>query len=68
MGIQITDQPGRVQCIIPLPNGRAANLTFGGANLDTLYVTSGDKVYKRKLKIKGILNWDKPVKPPTPRL
>lgn len=68
MGIQIADQPGKVQCIIPTPNRRISNLTFGGPNLDTVYVTSGDRVYKRKLKVKGILTWDKPVKPPVPRL
>jgi gluconolactonase len=68
MGIQIADQPGKVQCIIPTPNGRASNITFGGPNLDTIYVTSGDRLYKRKLKIKGVLTWDKPVKPPVPRL
>ena len=68
MGIQISDQPGKVQAIIPTPNGRVANFTWGGPNLDTLYVMAGDKVYKRKLKVKGVLAWDKPVKPPVPRL
>ena len=31
MGIQVCDQAGRVNCIIPTPNGRIANLCFGGA-------------------------------------
>src|SRR5262249_25098966 len=30
MGLQVCDQAGRVNCIIPTPNGRVANLTFGG--------------------------------------
>ena len=30
MGIQVCDQAGRVQCILPTPNGRVANLTFVG--------------------------------------
>jgi gluconolactonase len=68
MGIQVADPVGRVSCIIPTPNGRVANFTFGGQALDTLYVMSADKVYKRKLKVKGILAWDKPVKPANPRL
>jgi gluconolactonase len=68
MGIQVCDQPGRVNAILPLPNGRIANLTFGGENFDTLFALSGDKVYKRKLKVKGAFAWDKPNKPPTPRL
>ncbi len=68
MGIQVCDQPGRVNAILPLPNGRIANLTFGGENFDTLFALCGDKVYKRKLKVKGAFAWDKPNKPPTPRL
>jgi gluconolactonase len=68
LGIQVSDQPGRVQCIIPTPNGRVANFTFGGAGFDTLFVMSGDRVYKRKLKVSGALAWDKPVKPAVPGL
>ena len=68
MGIQVCDQAGRVQCIIPTPNGRVSNITFGGENFDTLFATCGDRVYKRKLKVKGALSWDKPVKPSAPRL
>ena len=68
IGIQICDQAGRVNAILPTPNGKSSNLTFGGANFDTLFVTAGDKVYKRKLKVKGAFAWDKPNKPPTPRL
>jgi len=68
MGIQICDQAGRVQCIIPTPNRRLSNLTFGGEQFDTLYATCGDRIYKRKLKVKGAQAWDKPIKPAPPRL
>jgi gluconolactonase len=68
MGIQICDQAGRVNAIIPTPNNYIANLSFGGANFDTLFATCGDKVYKRKLKVKGAHGWDKPHKPAAPRL
>jgi sugar lactone lactonase YvrE len=68
MGIQVADQLGRIQCILPTPNGRVANLTFGGKDRDTLFVMSGDKIYKRKLKVRGAFAWDKPVKPPQPGL
>src|SRR5205807_8636564 len=34
MGIKVCDQPGRVNCIIPTPNGKVANLSFGGANFE----------------------------------
>lgn len=68
MGVQICDQAGRVNAIIPTPNGRISNLSFGGADNDTLFATCGDKVYKRKLKVKGAHAWDKPIKPAPPRL
>jgi sugar lactone lactonase YvrE len=68
MGVQVCDQAGRVQCILPTPNGRLSNLTFGGEHFDTLYATCGDKVYKRKLKVIGANAWDKPSKPAAPRL
>ncbi len=68
MGIQVCDQAGRVQCILPTPNGRIANLCFGGEKFDTLFAMSGDKVYKRKLKVSGANAWAPPHKPATPRL
>jgi gluconolactonase len=68
MGIQICDQAGRVNCIIPTPNGKVSNLCFGGETFDTLFATCGDKIYKRKTKAKGVLSFQAPVKPPAPRL
>lgn len=68
MGIQVCDQAGRVNVILPTPNGRSSNLCFGGENFDTLFVTAGDKVFKRKLNIKGAQGWDLPNKPAAPRL
>ncbi len=68
MGIQVCDQAGRVNCIIPTPNGRIANLCFGGPESDTLYAACGDKVYKRKLKCRGANAFQPPHKPAPPRL
>ncbi len=68
MGIQISDQAGKVQCVIPTPNGRVANFTFGGERFETLFVMSGDRVFKRKLKVAGALAWDQPIKPAAPNL
>ncbi len=68
LGVQVCDQAGRVNAIIPTPNGKSSNLTFGGANNDILFVTAGDKVYRRKLKVKGAHAWDAPNKPAAPRL
>jgi sugar lactone lactonase YvrE/enterochelin esterase-like enzyme len=68
LGIQICDQPGRVVGIISYPQAvDASNLVFGGPDLQTLYLTDGDKVYRRRLKRKGYFPWQ-PLKPPTPQL
>ena len=68
MGIQVCDQAGRVNCIIPTPNGRVSNLTFGGENFDVLFATCGDRVYRRKVKVRGAQAFQEPVKPAAPRL
>src|SRR6266508_240752 len=68
LGIQVCDQAGRVQCIIPTPNRRLSNFAFGGEHFDTLYATCGDRVYKRELKVIGASAWDKPNKPAPPKL
>jgi gluconolactonase len=68
LGIQVLDQTGRVNAILPLPSGQASNLCFGGVNFDTLYVSCGDKVYRRKLKTHGANAFDKPFKPMLPKL
>ena len=68
MGVQVCDQAGRVACILPTPNGRVANLCFGGAAFDTLFATCGDTVYKRKLKTRGLDPSAGPLKPAAPKL
>jgi len=68
MGIQVCDQAGRVNCIIPTPNGKLANLCFAGENFDTIYCACGDRVFKRKLKVKGANAFQEPIKPAAPRL
>ena len=70
IGIQVMDQLGRVNAILPAPkaSGQTSNLVFGGPDFDVIYVSSGDKVFRRKLKTKGVNGWDKPGKPTTPRL
>jgi sugar lactone lactonase YvrE len=69
-GIQVMDQLGRVNAILPLPKtkGQVSNLCFGGANFDILYASVHDKVYRRKVKVQGANNFEAPVKPPVPRL
>ena len=68
LGIQICDQPGRVVGIIRKPAADdISNVVFGGADLQTLYATAGDKVWRRHLRRKGVFPWQ-PVKLPRPQL
>ncbi len=68
MGIQVCDQAGRVNSIIPVPGGAAQSVVLGGADFDTLFVAAGDKIYQRKVKPKGAPSFLPPVKPAAPRL
>ena len=68
MGLQIFDQLGRVNAIIPIPAGQPSNLCFAGNHFDTMYLTAGNRVYRRKFKTRGANNFDDPIKPSTPRL
>ncbi|MFM8290271.1 MAG: SMP-30/gluconolactonase/LRE family protein, partial [Planctomycetia bacterium] len=68
MGVQVCDQIGRVTCILPTPNGRCANLCFGGPDFDHLLACCGDKVYVRRVKVKAAPNFLPPVTPAKPRL
>jgi len=68
LGIQILDQLGRVNAILPSPAGQISNCCFGGANFDSIYISCGDKVYRRKLKTRGANTFEDPIKPAKPRL
>ncbi|MES2794812.1 MAG: SMP-30/gluconolactonase/LRE family protein [Bacteroidota bacterium] len=69
-GIQVMDQLGRVNAIIPTPTAKSqvSNLCFGGPNFDILYASSADKVFRRKVKVKGANAFEKPFKAGAPRL
>ena len=69
LGLQVFDQIGKCHMILPAPHrAPLANVAFGGPGFDELYVTNGDKVFKRKVKVKGALSWKAPIKPAPPRL
>ncbi len=69
LGVQVFDQIGKCHAIIPAPQRAAlSNVEFGGPNFDEMYVTNGDKVFKRKTKVTGVLSWRPPIKPAPPRL
>ncbi|HJO08607.1 MAG TPA: SMP-30/gluconolactonase/LRE family protein, partial [Verrucomicrobiota bacterium] len=70
LGVQICDQPGRVHLILPKPHfaKRVSYTAFGGPDWKTLYIATGNRVYKRRTKLTGAQPWQPPVKPPRPRL
>ena len=69
LGVQVFDQIGKCHAIIPPPQpGSLSSVKFGGAGFDEMYVTNGDKVFKRKTKVKGVLPFQPPLKPAPPRL
>ena len=69
LGIQIVDPAGRTVGILDKPGDDTdpSSVVFGGAGLRTLYVTSGDKVFRREIKRTGTFPWIS-VAPPKPRL
>ena len=70
LGVQLCDQPGRVNFIISTPNNKRypTDIAFGGSDGQTLYAVCGGRMFKRKLKLVGAHPWDTPVTPPKPGL
>lgn len=73
LGVQVLDQLGRCNLILGKPTGVTTSATingvaFGGMEFDTLFVTCGERVYRRKLKVRGAQSYLAPVVPPKPGL
>jgi gluconolactonase len=69
LGIQVLDQLGRTNLILDKPSAAPINgVAFGGTEFDTLFVTCGERVYRRRMKVKGAQSYAAPVIPPEPNL
>ncbi len=71
IGIQVTDQLGRVHLILDMPahdDHYFGGITFGSKDMNMLYVSHGYRIYRRKINAIGVSPSQKPVKPPRPRL
>ncbi|GAA4450853.1 SMP-30/gluconolactonase/LRE family protein [Nibrella saemangeumensis] len=68
LGIQVLDQLGRVNAILPVPGGQPTRITFEGTDFKTLTIRCGDKLFSRTLTMQGVKPYEAPVKPATPRL
>lgn len=63
IGIQVLDETGRCTGIINKPQEKwLANCALGGPGMNYLYACCSDHVYRRKVKVKGVLSWQAPVK------
>ncbi len=68
LGIQVCDQAGRVNFIIPTPEA-PTDVCFGGGGLKELHIACGGKIYKRPTKVAGVVTKNaRPVKPAAPKL
>lgn len=68
LGVQVCDQAGRVVAILNKPSSAGlSNAVFGGPDLQTLYVTAGDKVYRRRMRRRGFVPW-MPIRSAEPQL
>jgi enterochelin esterase family protein len=60
-GIQMFDATGRLGGVISKPQNKATvSATFAGPNLEYLYAASSDKIYRRKMKTRGVLFFQEP--------
>ncbi|MBE2282704.1 MAG: SMP-30/gluconolactonase/LRE family protein [Prosthecobacter sp.] len=55
LGVQIFDPAGRLAGIItkPTPESKVVSVEFAGKDHDVLYIAAGDKIFGRKVKVKG---------------
>lgn len=61
MGVQVFDPTGRPCGSILTPTGtKPSNVCFGGPGLDELFATCGDRVFRRKTKVRGFLYFEPP--------
>jgi gluconolactonase len=70
MGIQVCEQPGRCSNILNKPEFNSTPVTgiaFGGPGRAWLYVTQGNKLFRRETRRTGVVAWE-PIKPPQPGL
>lgn len=69
LGVQVLDQPGRVNLIINKPSPAfLSNIVLGGPDGGWLLATCGGNVYRRHLQAQASYSWQAPTAPPKPGL
>jgi enterochelin esterase family protein len=62
LGVQVFDPTGRICGVLSKPSEKGmTSVGFGGPNREFLYVTCGDKVFRRKVQAAGALFFKAPV-------
>jgi gluconolactonase len=68
MGIQVSDQLGRINYIFSPPDQPIVDVKLGGHDFNILYIVTNNALYTRKINAKGVLSINPAVKPPRPGL
>jgi sugar lactone lactonase YvrE len=68
MGIQASDQLGRVNYIFSNPAPGVTGIALGGADFNILYALADGQLFSRKINAKGFIPGPIPIKPPKPGL
>ena len=53
-GVIVFDKDGKQLGEIPVPEGWTANVTFGGKNMKTLFITAMDSLYSLEMAVDGV--------------
>lgn len=53
-GVIVFDKDGKKLGEIPVPEGWTANVTFGGKNMKTLFITAMDSLYSLEMAVDGV--------------
>jgi gluconolactonase len=56
-GIYILSPAGKLLEFVPIPNDEVTNCAFGGADLKTLFVTAGGKLWSIPMKAPGLVSY-----------
>lgn len=68
-GIQVCDQAGRVNFIVPTPMDHVSDVAFAGKDLSTFYILSEGRLFKRQTRVHGVVSGQQaPIKPAAPKL
>jgi gluconolactonase len=68
MGVQVSDQLGRVNFIFSKPADEIVDVKIAGADLNLLFVVCEGRLFYRKINTKGVFSPGSPVKPQKPGL